>query len=254
MGKEGNIPLKNNLVIMKNRIVKELAKSKTEEKQDLSETVREFLEKNDFSAAIEIMKKVSFEYFSDDMTTDLEKRISHLINLCGDLREKYNINQIKSNKMATAVDAKEGKIDKEVEVQDLSKNTIECPILNDEDVPQILIDECEPLLLGVEKNVVDDIAACPLRLLNYPELKAKLKSRLSNYIGVMGIKAQFDKDLLKNPFTQNRLLGGIPLGTHKSHVQVGNYTIAKLITGGKILGNLNLYYAVIWHLIKDGEI
>jgi hypothetical protein len=37
-----------------------------------------------------------------------------LINLCGDLRGKYNINQIKSNKMATAVEAKEGKIDKEV--------------------------------------------------------------------------------------------------------------------------------------------
>lgn len=32
---------------------------------------------------------------------------------------------------------------------DLSKNPIECPILNEEDVPQILVDECEPLLLGV---------------------------------------------------------------------------------------------------------
>lgn len=70
----------------------------------------------------------------------------------------------------------------------------------------------------------------------------------------MGIKAHFDKNLLKNPFTQNRLLGGIPLGTHKSHVTVGNYTIAKLISGGKILGNLNMYYAVIWHLIKEGSI
>jgi hypothetical protein len=101
---------------------------------------------------------------------------------------------------------------------------------------------------------VDDIAACPLRILNYPEIKAKLKSRLSNYVGVMGIKAQFDKDLLKNPFTQNRLLGSIPLGTHQSHVQVGNYTIAKLISGGKILGNLSLYYAVIWYLIQEGSI
>jgi len=93
-----------------------------------------------------------------------------------------------------------------------------------------------------------------LRILNYPEIKAKLKSRLSNYVGVMGIKAQFDKDLLKNPFTQNRLLGSIPLGTHKSHVQVGNHTIAKLIAGGKILGNLNMYYAVIWYLIQEGSI
>lgn len=83
------------------------------------------------------------------MTTDLEKRVSHLINLCGDLRGKYNINQIKSNKMAYAQDAKEGKIDAEVEAHDISKNLIECPIILDEDVPQILVDEGEPILLGV---------------------------------------------------------------------------------------------------------
>ena len=57
--------------------------------------------------------------------------------------------QIKSNKMATAVTAKEGQIDQSVEIQDLSKNLIECPIIMDEDVPQILVDECEPFLLGV---------------------------------------------------------------------------------------------------------
>lgn len=156
--------------------------------------------------------------------------------------------------MVIAKDVKEGEIDKDVDTIDLSKNLIECPILNEEDVPQILIDECSPLLMGIEKSIVDDIAVCPLRILNYPELKSKLKSRLSNYVGVMGIKAKFNKNLLKNPFTQNRLLGSIPLGTHKSHVQVGNYTIAKLMTGGKLVGNLNLYYAVIWHLIEEKEI
>ncbi len=67
----------------------------------------------------------------------------------------------------------------------------------------------------------------------------------------MGIKAKFDKTLLKNPFTQKRLLGSIPLGMHKSHVTVGNHTIAKLIAGGKILGNTNLYYAVVWYLIQE---
>ena len=55
---------------------------------------------------------MSKEYFSDDLTTDLEKKISHLINLCGDLRGKYSIGQIKSNKVATAQMAVEGKIDK----------------------------------------------------------------------------------------------------------------------------------------------
>lgn len=180
------------------------------------------------------------------MTTDLEKRVSHLINLCGDLRGKYNINQIKSNKMAYAQDAKEGKIDAEVEAHDISKNLIECPIILDEDVPQILVDEGEPILLGLQKFIVDDIAACPLRVLNYPEVKAKLKSRLSNYMGV-----KYTDKLLKNPFTQKKLVGAIPLGCHKSHVTVGNYTIAKMFSDGKILGNLNMFYAAIWYIIKE---
>lgn len=153
--------------------------------------------------------------------------------------------------MAIAQDAKEAEVDKDVDIMDLSKHKIECPILLEEDVPQILIDECEPLLKGLEKSIVDDIAVCPLRILNYPKLKEKLKSRISNYVGVMGIKAKFNKNLLKNPFTQNRLIGSIPLGTHKSHIQVGNYTIAQLMTGGKLVGNMNLYYAVIWHLIEE---
>ena len=88
-----------------------------------------------------------------------------------------------------------------------------------------------------------------MRILNYPDLKSKFKASLSTFTGV-----KYSDQLLKNPFTQNRLLGAIPLGTHKSHVQVGNYTIAKLISGGKILGNMNMYYAVIWYLINEGEI
>lgn len=101
------------------------------------------------------------------------------------------------------------------------------------------------MLLGVDKYIVDDIAACPLRILNYPEIKAKLKASISTFTGT-----KYADKLLKNPFTQNRLLGAIPLGTHPSHVKVGDFTIAKLISGGKVLGNLNMYFAVIWHLIS----
>ncbi len=70
--------------------------------------------------------------------------------------------------MAIALNATKGEIDKDVDVDALSKNLIECPILYEDDVPQILIDECEPLLKDVEKSIVDDVVACPLRILNYP--------------------------------------------------------------------------------------
>ncbi|MFM7856568.1 MAG: hypothetical protein ACKO96_32755 [Flammeovirgaceae bacterium] len=88
-----------------------------------------------------------------------------------------------------------------------------------------------------------------MRILNYPDLRSKLKSKLSTFTGT-----KFSDRLFKNPFTQNRLLGAIPLGKHKSHVTVGNNTIAKLISGGKVMGNLNLYFAVIWILVNEDKI
>jgi hypothetical protein len=62
-------------------------------------------------------------------------------------------------------------------------------------------------------------------------------------------------DKLKlNPFTRGRLLGAIPLGSHRSHIVVGNNTLAKLVAGGKVMGNLNMYYAVIWLLVEEGQL
>jgi hypothetical protein len=58
----------------------------------------------------------------------------------------------------------------------------------------------------------------------------------------------------QNPFTRKNILGAIPLGSHPSHVEVGNYTISQFVSGGKLLGNLHMYYAVIWYLINEGEI
>lgn len=104
MGKEGNIPLKNQLVVMKKRLVQELSKKKG--KADINKVMRTSLEKGDFQTAIEVAQTMTTEYFSDSKATDLENNISHLINLCGDLRGKYDLGQIKSNKMATANDAK----------------------------------------------------------------------------------------------------------------------------------------------------
>ena len=207
------------------------------------------LTSNNIEGAIEMITNMATRYFEASGTGELEKKIAYLISLCGDMRGQYSLGEIKSNKMATAVNAVAGELDQNQELADLSKNPIECPIIMDEDVPQILIDECQPFLLGVEKAIVDDINACPLRILNYPALLARFKGSLSNYTGV-----KYCDKLKKNPYTQNRLQGAIPLGTHKSHITVGNHTIAKLVSSGKVMGNLNMYMAVIWVLVSEGQI
>lgn len=77
--------------------------SKNEEKP--GEALRIALEEHDEKKAIEIVQRINSAYFGNDNTSTLEKKVSHLINLCGDLRGKYNLNQIKSNKMAIAQNA-----------------------------------------------------------------------------------------------------------------------------------------------------
>lgn len=71
MGKEGNIPLKNQLVTMKNRLVKELSKMMSKGEINYGMEIREQLEKKNFQGAMEITAIMCKKYFSDDSTTDL---------------------------------------------------------------------------------------------------------------------------------------------------------------------------------------
>lgn len=47
------------------------------------------------------------------------------------MRGQYSLDQIKSNKMATAQEAVAGELDKNQPIEDLSQNPIECPIIMD---------------------------------------------------------------------------------------------------------------------------
>jgi len=100
MGKGGNIPLKNQLVNAKARLVKELSQ-KMSKNYDYSSEIRYHLENKNFQAAIEIAKFMAIKYFSED-TLEFENKMNHLISLCGDLRGKYNLGEIKSNKIVNA--------------------------------------------------------------------------------------------------------------------------------------------------------
>lgn len=62
MGRESNIPLKNQLVNMKTRLVKEVSKKMGKE-QDYSSKIREKLLAQDFDAAIEMVDNMAVKYF-----------------------------------------------------------------------------------------------------------------------------------------------------------------------------------------------
>lgn len=106
MGKDCNLPLKNQLVSMKTRLVKELSKSLG--KKDFNQQLREKLEAKQLKESLEMVKGMANKYFEVSGTGELEKKILYLISLCGDMRGQYSLGQIKSNKMATAQTAVTG--------------------------------------------------------------------------------------------------------------------------------------------------
>ncbi len=247
MGKMEDSATKELLLKLKKNLSRELANLPSA--NNFGNKIRLSLKSNDFNQALETAKQMTEEYFSSNIGMEVEKKINYLISLCGDMRGQYSIESIRSNRMQRADNAKvETSTEVDIETNELTSKPIECPILMDSDVPQIMIvDRGEPILANLDKNIVDDIANCPLRILNYPEVVEKVKRSISQWTG---IKANDMMDF--NPFTKEKLVGTIPLGSHPQHVDCGNYTIAKMFSAGKIMGNLNLYWAVIWHLVKSG--
>ena len=115
MGRDTNPEMKDQLVHMKTRLLKEYSKIQAK-KEPVSLAIRGALRRKDTAAALEIAANMANNYFTDDTIADLEKKTTALIALCGDLRGKYTFDQIRSNKMATATRAEEGKLDQNVEL------------------------------------------------------------------------------------------------------------------------------------------
>jgi hypothetical protein len=247
MGKTGDTDTKDLLLELKKNLVKQLA---SQTKSPFGSEIREHLKLGSFGSALEVARTMTTQYFSSDIGMDIEKKISYLISLCGDLRGQYSIDSIRSNRMTRSKVAPiETSTVVDIEVNDLIGKPVECPIIMDLDVPQIMIlDLGEPVLANLDKNIVDDIANCPLRVLNYPEVVTKLSKSISQWTGT-----KINEYLEFNPFTKQKLIGTIPLGGCSQHVKCGDYTLSRLFSSGKILGNINLYWAVIWHLIKSGK-
>jgi hypothetical protein len=60
--------------------------------------------------------------------------------------------------------------------------------------------------------------------------------------------------IVTSPITRRKLVGAIPLGAAKSHVQAADWTLSRILSGGKALGNADLWFAVLWMMIEDGRV
>jgi hypothetical protein len=201
--------------------------------------------------ALNIARLMSSDYYGMNNGNDIEKKVSYLMSLCGDLSGQYNVQAIRSSRLFTAPKALPvTKPDIPDVLTDYTTKPYTCPITDDDDICSVLFLVGTPILTGLSKNTVDDIINNPLNLLNYPDVVSALLSRIGHSVG-----SSFSGRVDTDPFTRREIIGTLPLGSNQQHVDVGNYTLARLMTGsGKMLGNIHMYYAVIWFLIYKNKI
>lgn len=70
MGKDGNLPLKNQLVTLKNRLIKELSK-KLGKQGDYSTKVRSLLEAKNVEGALQMIVNMATRYYEESGTGEL---------------------------------------------------------------------------------------------------------------------------------------------------------------------------------------
>ncbi|KYQ89956.1 hypothetical protein DLAC_08527 [Tieghemostelium lacteum] len=249
MGKN-NQALKTTLLNIQKKLLAECAVRNKE--GAVGTPVLQALQRGDYEGALALTKSAASSAMSNGLAKEISGKIQSLITACTSVGV-YSLGLLQSSRFQRADPTLQVEVEK-IEQLDTTDEKWECPIYYEEDIPALLILDIwcgNPILEGVPKPALDAIFNCPLYLLNFPELVAKVQQAIDHPIGCKSIALRADGLFEDSPMTRQRVLGAIPLGLDKSHVKSGDWTISRLFTGGKMIGNMQLWYAVLYFIIKQ---
>jgi len=256
LGTDGDQELRKSVLLMHKRINANNSKKKENSNGRIDQLVME--DKNYDAAQEEVIT-----CFGSVLGGDFQSRINLLIRMCdGGLKQLFDVNKLQTFRQFTANDTEIN------EVQDIQNLDIEtsvensewqCPISYDNEVdPMILITadtlNFQPVLIGFDKLTTDRIINCPLNALYIDEFVEKFKSFIDHSISLKNYRESLvtSYPIEKSPFTRKRIIGAIPLGENDEHVNAANWSLMKIITGGKDLGDKNLWFFVLYRMIQKG--
>jgi len=261
MGTNGNKVLHSKLVELKNRLVKSESNSfKKNDDDPVSRLIKSFDKHNPSLVELDNVWKMYYkiEDGDDRDENDWKKLIDKFISWCaGSLLKAFDRNKI-SNREASAVSEpvipSESVNILEEKLEDLK---LSCPItLSEYSSSNMIIlmkRNGSSVFDDLPTNLRDSLINCPLNALRNNEILIYIKSLLDCVISIEAYKELVDYGISdKSPLTREEIFGGLCLGKDKSHVQATNSTLRYILTGGKSLGNIDLWFAVIYFIIKRG--
>lgn len=245
MGTKGNNIIHKNLVQLKNRLIKNSSNIKG----------NVILEKLIEDTNVINLKNVWNLYYIGN--NDWTKQIDKYISWCsGSLENSFdrNSNREISRDITVVVSSETASIEKSTS----ESFSIECPVMLEKSTNLIILFNKvhnESFFDEIPDNMRESLINCPLNALKSEAVIKILKKRLGNGISIEGYKELVEHGMSdKSPLTRDEIMGGLCLGKDFSHVKATNSTIRHGLSGGKSLGNVDLWYAVFYLMVEIGYV
>lgn len=239
---EGDQVIKNSILSLRKRLTHEELSTK----KDFGVLIQKALIDNNLELAVLIANQM-VENFKHKLS-GVTEMLDYLASLCGNMERHYTVGEIKSSRVNRAANVKEAPNPEEI------KDAVcefECQVEGEKSFPQILVINGLCVLSEMEKKEIDAILNNPLAAIQYWK---QIVGLTGHCVGVSKEMNAYLADKKIDPFTRQPIMGSIPLGNSRNHVECGNVALAKMFTGGKLVGNMDLYFAVLWYLIVTGKI
>ncbi len=193
----------------------------------------------------ENLKRMILSLSSGNTRVELSKKIDRLISFC-DMNRNYKLAE--PSRVTNASITPVVSLPEEIEALEFM-----CPITLDDDVPCLLINAGLPSFFSsLEKDTVEEIINCPLYLTTMDNVFSQYVDHVvgcSTFKSLLVSGSRPNRVLEGNavsPFTRNPILGCIPLGCDPQHIKVGNSTLSRFLSNGKLPGNPTLYLAAMY--------
>lgn len=251
IGTSGDAKLKDAMIAMQSRIIR----SSGIDANGAGSTMRAALESGNLQLALNVGSQL---VANNTLPSTFSPRINRLISISdGGAKCVFRPDEIQLGGAARAKEATEVKLD-EVKDAPSEASTFVCPVsYEDEADPVILIRKpARPLLYSLGQKTIKQVAECPVNALFKKHFMAKFVESCDHTISLktMRMAEEVGAPIDKSPVTRCEIVGAIPLGAHPSHVKAANWTLYQLMGGGKIIGNADMWFAVLWQAVEKGMI
>lgn len=133
-----------------------------------------------------------------------------------------------------------------------------CPILYQDETDPIILVTCprNPTLNGFTKWDTRELIDCPLSAMIHSRFLQEFLPSIDHPISLAAFREAIacGHPITISPISRKPILGALTLGSHQSHVDATNWTLMQLLSGGKKMGNPDLWFACLWLLVEDGKI